>query len=47
MSKARKVYQRPEVVELGAAEELTLGSLGCGIDFLGCERKVKPEVEAY
>jgi hypothetical protein len=33
-----KNYESPEAVELGAAEDLTLGGTGCATDFRSCER---------
>ncbi len=32
-----KSYEAPELVELGEAEALTLGSSGCGHDATDCE----------
>jgi len=32
-----KTYETPEVIELGKAETLTLGSNFCGHDAVGCE----------
>jgi hypothetical protein len=32
-----KHYENPEAVELGAAEDLTLGGSGCRTDYRSCE----------
>jgi hypothetical protein len=32
------VYEAPEVLELGAAEEMTLGGEGCCTDCCGCKK---------
>jgi hypothetical protein len=38
-----KTYARPELVELGSAEKLTLGCTDCNSD--GCCGKVKADAE--
>jgi len=37
-----KTYQTPEVVELGAAETLTLGNRGCAADGYDCSHNPLP-----
>ncbi len=34
----QKHYEAPEVLELGAAAELTLGAIGCKTDGCECEK---------
>lgn len=40
MNEKRRTYQRPELVELGAASALTLGSVGCTNDGHCCSKFV-------
>lgn len=40
MELQKQTYQRPEVVEVGPATELTLGAVGCTNDGHCCEKFV-------
>jgi hypothetical protein len=37
MTRKIRVYARPEVLELGKAATLTLGTIGCQSDSHGCD----------
>jgi hypothetical protein len=38
MLRERRIYEPPDLCELGRADELTLGNFGCGNDGYSCER---------
>ena len=46
MRKLRKMYQAPDLLEVGKATTLTLGSIGCADDGKQCE-KLEPQTLAF
>jgi hypothetical protein len=42
-----KTYEHPELVELGPAQELTLGGKGCTIDGQDCDMSREPKPPVY